>query len=64
MPLKGKLPKDIKIVLEELNLLKTKQELVKKYNCTRNGLDRYLERKGYKLVQIKEWRLEKVSPSK
>jgi hypothetical protein len=55
MPYHRKLPENVEEVLKDLNILKTKEKLVKKYGCTRNGMESYLQRKGVKLVRESRW---------
>ncbi len=54
------LPKDLNIIVREVREIGSKRKVARKYNVTATAINRFLERKGYKLVHRKEWVLEKL----
>ena len=56
-----KLPDDINQILSDAQELGSKSNICKKYDCTRQSLDDFLRRRGYKLEAKTVWTLRPLS---
>jgi len=56
-----KLPDDINEILETAKELGSKANVCKKYDCTRQTLDNFLHRRGYKLEASTVWTLRPLT---
>lgn len=56
-----KMPDDINDILKDVQELGTKAKLCKKYDCTRQNIDDFLYRRGYKLEAATVWTLRPLT---
>ena len=60
---KQKLPSDIELIVKEINLFGIKRRFLKKYKVSDVALQKFLQRRGYRLVHKKIYSLEKIAPN-
>ena len=56
-----KLPDNIQELLKDAKELGSKSNICKKYNCTRQTLDNFLFRRGYKIEAKTTWELRPLT---
>ncbi|MCP4051429.1 MAG: hypothetical protein GY730_12080 [bacterium] len=56
-----KIPDDINVIYKDIQDLKEKNKLCKRYSCTPTALNNFLRRRGHKLERQSVWVLRPIT---
>jgi len=59
-----KLPESVESILEEINNFGIKERFLEKYKVSDVSLEKFLKRRGYRLIHRKTYSLQKLSKEK